>query len=236
MQILIIGYGKMGKAIAALAQQRGHHIAGVLDLTNQAAFQLPPHVDVAIEFTSPEGAIDNLMYCFRHRIPVVCGSTGWYDQLDRVKTACEQQQGTLLYASNFSVGVNLVFKVNEWLAHLMSSRPEYEITIDETHHTQKIDAPSGTAITLAAGILQQGGPKKKWVTHPPRQPDELEIRSHRVGSVPGTHVVTYTSPTDTIRLSHEAHTRDGFALGAVIGAEFVAGKTGVYTMADVLRF
>lgn len=236
MRILLIGYGKMGKAIAGLAQGRGHEIVGILDLDNQGNFQIPDHVDVAIEFTNPGAAIENMQFCFRNKIPVVCGSTGWYAQLEQVKAACIRADGALLYASNFSVGVNIVFKVNEYLARLMAPRSEYQIEIDETHHTQKKDAPSGTAISLADGILKETTRKRSWVNAPAQQPEELEIRSHRVDEVPGTHVVTYSSAIDTIRLSHEAHARSGFALGAVIAAEFLAGKKGVYTMADVLRF
>jgi 4-hydroxy-tetrahydrodipicolinate reductase len=236
MNILIIGFGKMGKAIAALAEERGHRIAAVLEVENKATFQMPANIDVAIEFTNPEAAIENMRLCFRHGIPVVVGSTGWYGQLPQVKAECKQANGGLLYASNFSVGVNLVFKVNEYLARLMNSRPEYHVEIDETHHTQKKDAPSGTAISLADGILHEMPRKKSWVNQPTTQPEELEIRSHRIADVPGTHVVTYTSPIDTIRLSHEAHTRTGFALGAVVAAEFLSGKRGIYTMADVLRF
>ncbi len=236
MRILIIGYGKMGKAIAALAQQRGHEIAGILDVDNKHSFQLPAATDVAIEFTNPDAAIENIQFCFRHRVPVVCGSTGWYNQLEQVKADCTRENGSLLYASNFSVGVNLVFKVNEYMARLMATRAEYHVEIDETHHTQKKDAPSGTAISLAEGILKENTSKRKWVNAAAQNPEELEIRSHRENDVPGTHVVTYSSPIDTIRLSHEAHTRSGFALGAVIAAEFLAGKKGVYTMADVLRF
>ena len=236
MHILLIGYGKMGKAIAARAAERGHHIAGILDLENQNTFRLPPRVDVAVEFTSPEAAIKNMYFCFRNRIPVVCGSTGWYGQLDEVLDCCKQHNGGLLYASNFSIGVNIVFKVNEYLARLMSPHRDYEVLVDETHHTHKKDAPSGTAISLAQGILRENTSKKRWVSHPSLQPDEIEIRSHRMGEVSGTHVVSYTSPTDSIRLSHEAHTRDGFVWGAVLAAEFLVGKQGVYTMADVLRF
>jgi 4-hydroxy-tetrahydrodipicolinate reductase len=236
MNILIIGYGKMGKAIAALAEERGHRIAAILDVDNKTTFQLPAQIDVAIEFTNPEAAIENIRFCFQHGLPVVCGSTGWYAQAENLKSECLKAEGALLYASNFSVGVNLVFKVNEYLARLMSTRPEYQVDIDETHHTQKKDAPSGTAISLAEGILRENPRKKRWINQPAAQPDALEIRSHRVEDVPGTHVVTYTSAIDTIQLSHEAHTRTGFALGAVLAAEFLQGKRGVYTMADVLQF
>jgi 4-hydroxy-tetrahydrodipicolinate reductase len=236
MNLLIIGFGKMGKAVAELAEARGHRIAGVMDLHNRADYAVPPGTDVAIEFTSPESAVDNILFCFNHRLPVVCGSTGWYPHLEAVKQQCAAQNGALLYASNFSVGVNVFFKVSAYLARLMSRRPEYRVHIDETHHTQKKDAPSGTAITLAEVMLREMKDKTEWTLPPATQPHQLEIRSHRIGDTPGTHIVTYQSPADTVTLSHKAHTRTGFALGAVLAAEFLAGKTGVYTMDDVLTF
>jgi len=225
----------MGKAVAALAEERGHRIGGIMDLDNRAGFKIPEGTDVAVEFTSPESAIGNLHFCFAHRLPVVCGSTGWYHQLEAVKQRCSEQQGALLYASNFSVGVNIFFKVSAGLARLMNNRPEYDVRVEETHHTEKKDAPSGTAITLAEGMLRELDKKKSWTRPPATRPDQLEIQSHRINEVPGTHIITYQSPADTLALSHEAHTRTGFALGAVLAAEFLAGKTGVYTMDDVLR-
>ena len=236
MKIALIGYGKMGKAIESLMPPRGHEAVLKIDEFNRpslTAGQLR-QADVAIEFTGPESAVDNLLLCFEAGIPVVCGSTGWLKDWDRVKTACETAGGALLYASNFSVGVNIFFSINRRLAALMNTRPEYDVSLTEIHHTAKRDAPSGTGITLAEGILETLDRKKDWVNHPSDQPEELEIISERIDPAPGTHKVRYTSDVDDIELIHTAHNRQGFALGALLAAEYVYGKKGIYTMKEVL--
>jgi 4-hydroxy-tetrahydrodipicolinate reductase len=239
MNILLIGYGKMGKAIEAIAQQRGHLIVGKVDNEEQL-LQFSGPADVAIEFTQPEAAIRNLTYCFEHKIPVVCGTTGWLQQAKEIEQTCHEKGGTLLYSSNFSLGVNLFFKLNETLARLMEPYTDYQVSINETHHTQKKDAPSGTAITLAEGIIKNQPIKKNWVlksdesvTHPT---ESIVITSHRRDPVPGTHTVSYCSPIDDIEITHTAHSRQGFAFGAVLVAEWLKDKTGVFKMDDFLGF
>lgn len=236
MKIALIGYGKMGKAIESLMPPRGHEAVLKIDEFNRPSLTAGQlcQADVAIEFTGPESAVDNLLLCFEAGIPVVCGSTGWLKDWDRVKTACETAGGALLYASNFSVGVNIFFSINRRLASLMNTRPEYDVSLTEIHHTAKRDAPSGTGITLAEGILETLDRKKDWVNHPSDQPEELEIISERIDPAPGTHKVRYTSDVDDIELIHTAHNRQGFALGALLAAEYVYGKKGIYTMKEVL--
>lgn len=221
----------MGKAIEAIAYERGHQIAGVVDVGGSIADA--PAADVAIEFTHPEAAVPNIMACLRKNLPVVVGTTGWLGNLPEVARQCQQTGGTVFHSSNFSLGVNLFFKLNEYLAQLMRDQTGYEVVLDETHHTQKKDAPSGTAITLAEGILKHHPVKKGWVVNE-AQPDRLLIRSHRIDPVPGTHVVTYQGPVDAIEIRHTAHSRQGFALGAVQVAEWLPGKKGVLTMDDFL--
>jgi 4-hydroxy-tetrahydrodipicolinate reductase len=234
MRILLIGYGKMGQAIEAIAVKRGHQIAGRVDVDNRQTFATSTPVDVAIEFTHPDAAVDNIRWALENRWPVVVGTTGWYTHLPGIKTAVEQHHGALLHACNFSLGVNLFFKLNEYLARLMNAHPDYDVVLDETHHTQKKDAPSGTAITLAEGILKEVARKKNWSLEQGHSPEDLVIRSHRVDPVPGTHVVAWTSAVDDIEIKHTAHSRQGFALGAVVAAEWLAGKKGVFTMKDLL--
>jgi len=237
VKIALIGYGKMGRAIESVALQRGHIILCRVDLHNREEWLKPEKLsdaDVAIEFTSPESAVDNIVACFEAGVPVVCGTTGWLHRWQEVETRCLEKHQTLLYASNFSLGVNLFFALNKYLAQLMSAYPQYDVQIREVHHTQKKDAPSGTAITLAQQILQRIGWKKRWVNHPAQQPDELSIISERVDPVPGIHEVSYMSAIDDIQIKHTAHSREGFALGAVMAAEWVRGKKGIFTMADVL--
>lgn len=237
MNILLIGYGKMGKAIEAIALQRGHQIVGKVDNQEQL-LQFNQSADVAIEFTQPESAIENLKYCFDKKIPVVCGTTGWLQHANEIEKECLQKEGTLLYSSNFSLGVNLFFKLNEQLAKLMKPYVNYKVSIDETHHTQKKDAPSGTAITLAEGILKNTPLKKKWVLQAPDNntptTDSIAINSFRIDPAPGTHTVKYQSIVDDIEITHTAHSREGFALGAVLVAEWLAGKKGVFKMDDFL--
>ena len=222
MKILLVGYGKMGKAIEQVALQRGHTIAGRVDVGDTDT--IAAGADVAIEFSQPGAAFDNIAKCLAAGIPVVCGTTGWLDQLDEVKDLVKTYDGTFFYASNYSLGVNIFFKVNEYLAKLMANQQNYEISIDETHHTQKKDAPSGTAITLRDGIAKYNSTKP------------IPINSFRVDPAPGTHNVKYKSAIDDIEIIHTAHSRDGFALGAVLVAEWLKGRKGVLTMNDFLPF
>ncbi|MFZ5972446.1 MAG: 4-hydroxy-tetrahydrodipicolinate reductase [Bacteroidota bacterium] len=235
MKILLIGYGKMGKAIEAIALARGHQITGRIDVPSNA-WEIPAGSDVAIEFTHPDSAVGNLRKCFNAGLPVVCGTTGWLSQKYEVDKECREKNGAFFYASNYSLGVNIFFKVNEYLARLMDHHEEYEITIDETHHTQKKDAPSGTAITLAEGILKHVNRKAHWVSQKATSAAHLLIRSHRIDPAPGTHVVAYRSAIDDIEITHTAHSREGFATGAVLAAEWLKDKTGVFGMDDLLRF
>ena len=236
MKIALLGYGKMGKAIEALMPSRGHEAILTIDEHNRAGLtsaQLRA-ADVAIEFTGPETAVENLLLCMEAGVPVVCGSTGWLESWDLVRTACQDLAGTLLYASNFSVGVNIFFAINRRLAALMNTHPEYDVRITEIHHTAKLDSPSGTAITLGEGILESLDRKQHWVNHLSEDPMVLAILSERVDPAPGTHKVCYTSDIDDIELIHTAHNRKGFALGALLGAEYIYGKKGIYTMQEVL--
>lgn len=233
----------MGQAIESIAIDRGHsvvlkvNIDNLQDLTKENL----QHADVAIEFTGPSSAVHNLHACFEAGIPVVCGSTGWYKHLAKVEADCAAKNAGFLYASNFSVGVNIFFEVNKLLARLMASHPEYSPEMVEVHHTAKLDAPSGTAITLAEQILAVNQHKKSWYSiTDPMQVDHsdhaIPILSQRIDPAPGTHVVEYKSTIDDIEIKHTAHNRKGFALGAVLAAEFLAGKKGMFTMQDVLRF
>jgi 4-hydroxy-tetrahydrodipicolinate reductase len=236
MNIALIGYGKMGKAIEGIAIEKGHEIVLKIDLDNAASFTKEnlAKADVAIEFTGPHSAFDNIMKCLEFGVPVVSGSTGWLEKWDAVKHACEVKNGALVYASNFSIGVNLFFELNTWLAKLMSRHPSYNVSMEEIHHTHKKDAPSGTAITLAEQILAGLPSKKQWVNHTTDNPSELAIVSERIDPAPGTHKVLYSSPIDDIEIIHTAHNRTGFAGGAVLAAEFIKDKKGVFGMKDVL--
>ena len=238
MKIALIGYGKMGKAIEEIAVSRGHAIVlkVALENTEDNTIDKIRQADVAIEFTGPESAYDNILRCLDAGVPVVSGSTGWLERMDAVRRYCTQKKGTFLYASNFSVGVNIFFEVNKRLAELMASHSEYEPRITEIHHTQKRDSPSGTAITLAEQLLEKIHRKKEWVNHISDNLDELEILSERVDPAPGTHTIAYDSAIDTITITHTAHNRRGFATGAVLAAEFVATRKGIYQMSDVLGF
>ena len=238
MKLLLIGYGKMGKAIEEIAVARGHQV--VLKVSNDNlednTVQKIGQADVAIEFTGPESAFDNIIRCLEAGVPVVSGSTGWLSRQEEAREYARKKNGTMLYASNFSVGVNIFFELNKRLASLMAPHPEYEVQVTEIHHTEKKDSPSGTAITLAEGILQKITRKKGWVNHISDNLDELEIISERVDPAPGTHSINYQSDIDTITITHTAHNRRGFATGAVLAAEFIAGKKGIYQMSDVLGF
>lgn len=235
MKILLVGYGKMGKTIERIAINRGHTIAGRIDLGNQHELDTAL-ADVAIEFSHPEAAYENISRCLNRKIPVVCGTTGWLAKKPAIEALTRYSDGTFFYASNYSLGVNIFFKLNEYLAKMMQPIKPYNITIDEVHHTEKKDAPSGTAITLAEGILKHIDRKKKWVNNDTDIPEELAIKSFRIDQVPGTHVVKYSSSVDDIEIKHIAHTREGFALGAVVVAEWVLNKKGVLNMDDFLKF
>ena len=235
MKIALIGYGKMGKAIEEIALQKGHTICLTIDLYNleDLTKENLQKADVAIEFTSPENAANNILQCFDAGVPVVCGTTGWLNNLSKVKEICIEQNGSFLYASNFSIGVNIFFELNKKLAELMSKQ-DYNITIEETHHTQKKDAPSGTAITIAEQIIKELSHKKQWVNQESNNAEDLSIISHRIDPAAGTHAVKYSSDVDNIEIIHTAHSRKGFANGAVLAAEFIRGKKGIFSMKDVL--
>ena len=237
MKIALIGYGKMGHMIEEIALQRGHEIVLRIDISNQQEFTKEnlSKVDVAIEFTGPDSAFANVMKCLRFGISVVSGSTGWNDKLAEAKSYCKENNGSFLHTSNFSVGVNIFFEINKMLARLMASQPEYEVTMKEIHHTQKKDAPSGTAVSLAEQILSSLSHKKKWVNQPTVNKEELSIISERIDPAPGTHEVKYSSEVDDIEIIHTAHSRKGFALGAVLAAEYIFNKKGVFSMKDVLN-
>lgn len=236
MNIALIGYGKMGQAIEAIAVRRKHNIVLKIsiDNTEENTLENISKADVAIEFTGPDSAFENINKCFEAGVPVVSGSTGWLSRYDEAVWNCNALNGALLYASNFSIGVNIFFEVNKRLARLMASQNEYDVSIEEIHHTQKKDAPSGTAITLAEQIIAVNAFKEKWVNHESSQRTELPILSKRIDPAPGTHRILYHSETDDIEIVHTAHNRNGFALGAVLGAEFLVGQKGIYSMSDVL--
>lgn len=235
MKIALIGYGKMGKAIEEIAVNKGHTISLIIDLHNSTDLTTEnlQKADVAIEFTTPETAINNILKCFDAGVPVVSGTTGWFDKIGEVKQVCAEKNAAFLYSSNYSIGVNIFFEVNKKLASLMKTT-EYEVTIEETHHTQKKDAPSGTAITIAEQILKELTGKNKWVNNLSDNKKELSIISHRIDPAAGTHVVKYTSEVDDIEIIHTAHNRKGFASGAVQAAEFLHNKKGIFSMKDVL--
>jgi 4-hydroxy-tetrahydrodipicolinate reductase len=236
MKIALIGYGKMGKAIEQIALQKGHEIIMAISLDNVHEFTLDnvKEADVAIEFSTPSTAYYNVMKCIDAGVPVICGSTGWLEKLDEVKKYAVENKVGFIYASNFSVGVNIFFEINSALAEMMNKQKQYDVAVEEIHHTQKLDAPSGTAVTIAEQILEQIDNKSKWVREVASNENELAIKSIRQDPAPGTHTVSYTSAIDDIEIKHTAHNRIGFASGAVAAAEFVIGKAGVFTMKDVL--
>lgn len=236
MKIALIGYGKMGKAIEEIAVQKGHEVVLKIDLSNLDEFTKEniSKADVAIEFTSPHTAYENVKKCIEFGVSVVCGSTGWLEKLNVIEDLCINNNGAFLYASNFSIGVNLFFELNTYLAKLMSNYTQYNSSITEIHHTQKKDAPSGTAITLAEQILANNSQKKSWINQATDDKNKLEIISERIDPAPGTHTIKYTSAIDDIEITHTAHNRTGFASGAVLAAEFIANKKGIFTMKDVL--
>lgn len=245
MNILLLGYGKMGKTIERTALERGHHIAGRINIDNIADLEQiqTADVDAVIEFSSPESAVSNLTYCFERGWPVVCGTTGWLNHRSEMETLCLDKKGAFFYASNYSIGVNLFFKLNKTLAQFMRNYPSYQVSMTEIHHTEKKDAPSGTAITLAEGVMEQLPNKQRWVvSEADKLPlaavgeEAIRIESVREGTVPGTHTVRYDSAVDRIEITHAAHSRKGFALGAVVAAEWLAGREGLFGMDDLLNF
>jgi 4-hydroxy-tetrahydrodipicolinate reductase len=237
MKIALFGYGKMGKEIEQIALQRGHEIALKIDEHNISSIAKDnlKKCDVAIEFSTPQSAIANMTSCFIAGLPIVVGTTGWYDRLEKVKKLCDDNNGCLFYASNFSIGVNIFFKLNEQLAKIMNTCPDYNVSIEEIHHVHKLDAPSGTAISLANQITGNFTRKKKWVNERTDKVQELEIISKRLDEVPGTHSVKYFSSIDDIEIKHTAHNRKGFAMGAVLAAEFIKAKEGVFGMNDLMK-
>jgi 4-hydroxy-tetrahydrodipicolinate reductase len=237
MRIALLGYGKMGKAIEGIAIERGHTISYKIDVSNSAEKEQISieNTDVVIEFSSPHSAFDNISFCMSKGLKTVCGTTGWLDKKDAVVAACIENKAAFFYASNYSIGVNLFFKFNEMLAKLMAPQKQYEIATYEIHHTEKMDAPSGTAITLAQGIIENNASKSTWINNENAKTEEVAIWSSREGKVPGTHSVKYISDVDEIEIKHTAFTRMGFALGAILSAEWLFDKTGVFGMNDMLK-
>ncbi|MBU3676949.1 MAG: 4-hydroxy-tetrahydrodipicolinate reductase [Chitinophagaceae bacterium] len=237
MKIALIGYGKMGKTIESLAIEKGHQI--VLKIQRENAHELTPahlaQADVCIEFSSPNAAFHLVSACLNAGKPTVCGTTAWLDQLDEAKTLALNNNTAFLYASNFSLGVNLFFEINRFVSKLLSKYPQYHVTMEEIHHTQKKDAPSGTAVTLAEDILREHPTKTCWVNAESIQPEALVIRSLREDPAPGTHSIAWESNIDSIEIKHTAHSRTGFAAGALMAAEFLVDKKGIFTMNDVLN-
>lgn len=238
MNIALIGYGKMGHAIERILIERGHNVSLIIDVDNACDICADKMrgIDVAIEFSTPDTAFDNVVKSMRAGVPVVCGTTAWLDRFDKAVQVCRECGSALFYASNYSIGVNLFFRINRMLARMMNAYPQYDVTIEEVHHTAKKDSPSGTAVTLAEGVLESVDRKSSWVGHTTTAPDELEVIGIRRSIVPGTHTVTWESPVDSIRMEHMAKGREGFALGAVLAAEFLAGKKGVFGMDDLMVF
>ena len=236
MRIVLIGYGKMGKEIERIAIDRGHQIVSKIDIENpdDLISLTNKEVDVAIEFSNPVSAFSNIMKCIEKQIPIVCGTTGWLEKKAEVEKATQSFDSTFFYASNYSIGVNLFFKLNKQLAKLMQPHAGYDIYTNEIHHIEKKDSPSGTAITIAEGIMSQYPNKNKWVNNEIPGADEIAIWSQRESTKPGTHTVKYISKVDQIEVTHEAFSREGFALGAVIAAEWILGKKGVLGMDDML--
>ncbi|MGB5555552.1 MAG: 4-hydroxy-tetrahydrodipicolinate reductase [Flavobacteriaceae bacterium] len=231
MRIALFGYGKMGKMIEKVAEARGHQVVARVDVDTQNINY--DEMDVAIDFSMPNAAFNNISSCFAKNVPVICGTTGWLHEYDKAIELCEKHRGAFIYASNFSLGVNIFFELNTYLAKMMQQLDQYKVTMEEIHHTQKLDAPSGTAITLAEGIITNSG-YTGWKLDN-AESKEIQISAKRIDAVPGTHSVMYDSLVDSIEIKHTAHNREGFALGAVTAAEWIVGKTGVFSMKDVLN-
>lgn len=247
MKIALLGYGKMGKIIEKIAADRNHEIVLTIDHDNlhDLTVENLKKADVAIEFSTPDSVLNNIQKCFEAQLPIVVGTTGWYGQLQQIKNDCEKHNSALLYASNFSVGVNVFFHVNQFLAKLMNKYPYYDVQIEEIHHVHKLDSPSGTAMTIAEGIIENLDAKSEWVNvleqsgqdvDAPVKNNQILIESLRIDSVPGTHTVIYDSEVDSIEFKHTAHNRSGFALGAVLAAEWINGKKGFFTAKDMFNF
>jgi 4-hydroxy-tetrahydrodipicolinate reductase len=246
LKIALLGYGKMGKAVEKIALSKNHEIVYKVDLQN--AYDFMPisleNVDVAIDFSMPSSAVDNILKCFEAKVPIVVGTTGWYDQFDFIKEKCLSDGQSMVYSSNFSVGVNIFFKLNRLLAKMMNEQNDYDVMIDEVHHAEKKDHPSGTALTLASHILNEHKQKNEWkgrlvyndnIPSQSAKPHELLIESRRLADVTGDHTVKYESIIDEISITHKAKSRYGFAKGAVLAAEWIIGKKGIYTMDDILQ-
>ena len=231
MKIALLGYGKMGQVIERIAIERGHEI--ILKKDENNTFEGLSNADVAIDFSIPTAAVTNISSCFNSNVPVISGTTGWLEHYDEMVELCKTTKGAFISSSNFSLGVNIFFEINEYLAKIMSKFDSYSVAIEEIHHTQKLDAPSGTAISLAKGVIANSS-YTNWTLETPDS-DQIHIEAKRIGAIPGTHTVNYNSAVDAIEIKHTAHNRDGFALGAVIAAEWLIGKQGVYTMKDVLE-
>jgi len=231
MKIALLGYGRMGKEIEKIAISRGHDIVIKKDVHDTIDINL---ADVAIDFSVPSAAFNNISNCIKNKVPIISGTTGWLDKYQEVSLLCEKEKGAFIYASNFSLGVNIFFELNKQLAKMMQSLEDYNISLEEIHHTKKLDAPSGTAITLADGIIENSS-KKNWELGESSSEENIPIIAKRISEVPGTHTVWYDSEVDTLEIKHTAHSRKGFALGAVVAAEWIVGKTGVFSMKDVLN-
>lgn len=245
MKIALLGYGKMGQLIEQFATDRGHDVVLKIDAHNpdQLTTDNLQLADTAIDFSTPQSVLTNINACFEAGLPIVVGTTGWYGKLQDIKNKCQDGNNAMLYASNFSIGVNVFFHVNKILARIMNRYPQYEVLVEEIHHTEKLDSPSGTAMTIAEGIIESMNNKNEWVNELVGQgegivekPGQLLIESHRIENVPGTHTVIYSSEVDNIEFKHKAHSRAGFALGAVLAAEWLEGKTGFYTINDLFEF
>jgi 4-hydroxy-tetrahydrodipicolinate reductase len=238
MKLALIGYGKMGKEIEAIAVSRGHEIKLIIDIDNQNDLTAENlrNCDAAIEFTIPSSAVENYYKCFDAGIPVISGTTGWLNRREEVVKRCKEKSGTFFYGSNFSIGVNLFFELNKTLARLMAMHPEYKPEMTEVHHTKKLDAPSGTALSLAEDIINILPKINKWTENSSAEENELPVHSQRTGDVPGIHTIRYESEADFIEITHSAKSRKGFALGVVMAAEYCQGKTGILSMKDMLKF
>ena len=245
MKIVILGYGKMGQLIEKFALKRGHEIALIVDAHNRETLTADDlaHADIAIDFSTPDAALENISLCFEADLPLVVGTTGWYEHLQEVKETCLEADQALLYGTNFSIGVNIFFHINRLLAKAVNPYQQYDVQVEEIHHIHKLDAPSGTAITIAEGIIDNNDVKKTWVNQVVgsedevvNKPNELLIESLRIEEVPGTHTVLYSSEVDQIEFKHTAHNRDGFALGAVVAAEWLYGKKGFYQVTEIFDF
>ena len=232
MKIALFGYGKMGKEIEQIALQRGHEI--VLKIKGTEEYDISK-VDIAIDFSVPNAALSNIVSCFRNNVPVISGTTGWLDDFDKAIDVCKENNGSFIYASNFSIGVNIFFELNKQLAKMMNSQKEYSINVEEIHHTKKLDTPSGTAITLAEGIINNTSKRDWQLKETQVNAGTIPIEAKRILDVPGTHIISYESQIDSIEIKHTAHNRKGFALGAIIAAEWLNNKIGIYTMKDVLN-